>query len=47
MISLRQQLADALDAALDAARRNNLKAVNQYRALADRLAEHIQQEKTA
>jgi hypothetical protein len=47
MTSLKQQLDEALDGALEAARRNNFDTVNQYRALADRIAEQIRQEKAA
>jgi hypothetical protein len=47
MSTLRQQLSDALSGALDAARINNLKAVSQYRAMADRLAEQIRQGEAA
>jgi len=36
-----------LNGALGAARRNNLAAVSQYRAIADRLAEQLRQEKAA
>jgi hypothetical protein len=43
MITLRQQLSDALSGALGAARVNDLKAVSHYRAMADRLAEQIKQ----
>jgi hypothetical protein len=47
MRSLKQQLAEALDGALDAARRNNQQAVSQYRATADWLVERIHREKAA
>jgi hypothetical protein len=47
MISLKQQLADALAGALGAARCNNQKAVSQYREMADRLVEQIRQGKAA
>jgi hypothetical protein len=47
MSTLKQQLADALDGALGAARLNNQQAVSQYRAMADRLAEQIHRGKAA
>jgi hypothetical protein len=47
MSTLKQQLSDALHGALESARRNNLAAVSQYRAMADRLAEQIAQGKAA
>jgi hypothetical protein len=47
MITLKQQLAEALDGAIDAARRNNFDTVYQYRAIADHLAALIRQRKAA
>jgi hypothetical protein len=47
MITLKQQLADALAGVLGAARLNNQQAVSHYRAMADKLAEQIMRGKAA
>lgn len=47
MSNLKQQLAEALNGALGAARLNNQQAVSHYRAMADHLSEQIRQGKAA